>query len=60
MEEIFHLFFPELGTTSFFNNSVKHVKKKDEFSLDKKTFSTIMDKGQGSGFFKTHFLCRIG
>jgi hypothetical protein len=27
MEEIFHLFFPELGTTPFFNNSAKHVKK---------------------------------
>jgi hypothetical protein len=29
-------------------------EKKDEFSLDKKTFSTIMDKGQASIFFKPY------
>jgi len=47
MEEIFHLFFPELGTTPFFNNSIKHVKKANSFFFNKKTFSIIIDKDWG-------------
>jgi hypothetical protein len=47
-------FFPAVALHPFFNNSIKHVKKANNFFFNKRTFSIIMDRGQGSIFFKAH------